>query len=124
MRGKRVGIGTNGVGYNFTRDVILGSYSGTGSGPERTVEFTSPFKRQRRPHAIRPVGAKTVTATVVTTAMPGPRKVQPTEGFGWAASDGATASIIGKPITNQPTCPSTIAANILLTMRTRLAVTG
>jgi hypothetical protein len=28
LRGKQVGIGTSGVGYNFTRDVILGFYAG------------------------------------------------------------------------------------------------
>jgi len=31
LRGKRVGIGTSGVGYNFTRDVILGFYGWTTS---------------------------------------------------------------------------------------------
>ena len=61
---------------------------------------------------------KTVTAIVATTAMPGPRKAQPTEGLGSAVS-GATISIIGEPMTNQPTCPITIVANILLTMRTK-----
>jgi uncharacterized protein len=39
LRGKRVGIGTSGVGYNFTRDVILESYGWTTSGPERVLEF-------------------------------------------------------------------------------------
>src|SRR6516225_1733961 len=39
LRGKRVGIGTSGVGYNFTRDVILGFYGWTTSGPERVLEF-------------------------------------------------------------------------------------
>jgi TRAP transporter TAXI family solute receptor len=39
LRGKRVGIGTSGVGYNFTRDVILKSYGGTTSGPEHVLEF-------------------------------------------------------------------------------------
>jgi TRAP-type uncharacterized transport system substrate-binding protein len=29
LRGKRVGIGTIGVGYNFTRDVVLGFYGST-----------------------------------------------------------------------------------------------
>ena len=39
LRGKRVGIGTSGVGYNFTRDVILGFYGWTTSSPERVLEF-------------------------------------------------------------------------------------
>jgi uncharacterized protein len=46
LRGKRIGIGTSGVGYNFTRDVILGSYAGTGSGPERTVELAPAEQNQ------------------------------------------------------------------------------
>src|SRR6202043_152657 len=29
LRGKRVGVGTSGVGYNFTRDVVLGFYGST-----------------------------------------------------------------------------------------------
>src|SRR6516165_3229262 len=33
LRGKRVGIGTSGVGYNFTRDVILWFYGSTTSAP-------------------------------------------------------------------------------------------
>jgi TRAP transporter TAXI family solute receptor len=40
LRGKRVGIGTSGVGYNFTRDVILKFYSGTTSAPEHVLEFS------------------------------------------------------------------------------------
>jgi uncharacterized protein len=39
LRGKRVGIGTSGVGYNFTRDVILGFYGWTPPGLERAIEF-------------------------------------------------------------------------------------
>jgi len=39
LRGKRVGIGTSGVGYNFTRDVILGFYGSTISDPDRVLEF-------------------------------------------------------------------------------------
>jgi TRAP transporter TAXI family solute receptor len=39
LRGKRVGIGTSGVGYNFTRDVILGFYGATTLDPERVLEF-------------------------------------------------------------------------------------
>jgi hypothetical protein len=38
LQGKRVGIGTSGVGYNFTRDIILQSYGWTPSGPEHAVE--------------------------------------------------------------------------------------
>jgi len=40
LRGKRVGIGTSGVGYNFTRDVVLGFFGWTPPGPERATEFT------------------------------------------------------------------------------------
>src|SRR5271169_4598701 len=39
LRAKRVGIGTSGVGYNFTRDVILGFYGWTTSDPEHVLEF-------------------------------------------------------------------------------------
>jgi TRAP transporter TAXI family solute receptor len=39
LRGKRVGIGTSGVGYNFTRDVVLGFYGSTTSGPGRELEL-------------------------------------------------------------------------------------
>jgi TRAP transporter TAXI family solute receptor len=46
LRGKRVGIGTSGVGYNFTRDVILKSYGGTTSGPERVLEFAPADQNQ------------------------------------------------------------------------------
>ena len=46
LRGKRVGIGTSGVGYNFTRDVIRKFYSGTTSAPERLVEF-APTEQNR-----------------------------------------------------------------------------
>jgi TRAP transporter TAXI family solute receptor len=46
LRDKRVGIGTSGVGYNFTRDIILESYGWTTSGPERVLEF-SPAEQNR-----------------------------------------------------------------------------
>ena len=46
LRGKRVGIGTSGVGYNFTRDVILRFYGWTSSGPERVLEF-APAEQNR-----------------------------------------------------------------------------
>jgi len=46
LRGKRVGIGTRGVGYNFTRDVILGFYGGTTSGPEHVLEFAPAEQNQ------------------------------------------------------------------------------
>jgi len=46
LRGKRVGIGTSGVGYNFTRDVILGFYGWATSGPERAVELAPAEQNQ------------------------------------------------------------------------------
>ena len=46
LRGKRVGIGTSGVGYNFTRDVILKFYSGTTSTPEHVLEFAPAEQNQ------------------------------------------------------------------------------
>src|SRR5215467_4578686 len=46
LRGKRVGIGPSGVGYNFTRDVILKSYGGTTSGPEHVLEFAPAEQNQ------------------------------------------------------------------------------
>src|SRR5215831_14309303 len=46
LRGKRVGIGTSGVGYNFTRDIILGFYGWTTSGPERVLEFAPAEQNQ------------------------------------------------------------------------------
>ena len=46
LRGKRVGIGTSGVGYNFTRDVILGFYGSTTLDPERVLEFTPAEQNQ------------------------------------------------------------------------------
>ena len=46
LRGKRVGIGTSGVGYNFTRDVILGFYGSTTSSPERVLEFAPAEQNQ------------------------------------------------------------------------------
>ena len=36
---KRVGVGTSGVGYNFTHDVVLGFYGSTISSPERVLEL-------------------------------------------------------------------------------------
>jgi uncharacterized protein len=39
LRGKRVGIGTSGVGYNFTHDVVRGFYDSTISSPERVLEL-------------------------------------------------------------------------------------
>lgn len=39
LRGKRIGIGTTGAGYTFTRDVILGFYGWTISDPERVLEL-------------------------------------------------------------------------------------
>ena len=46
LRGKRVGIGTSGVGYNFTREVILGFYGSTTSAPERVLEFAPAEQNQ------------------------------------------------------------------------------
>jgi uncharacterized protein len=46
LRGKRVGIGTSGVGYNFTRDVILKFYGGTTPGPEYVLEFAPAEQNQ------------------------------------------------------------------------------
>ena len=46
LRGKRVGIGTSGVGYNFTRDVILGFYGSTTLDPERVLEFAPAEQNQ------------------------------------------------------------------------------
>jgi uncharacterized protein len=46
LRGKRVGIGTSGVGYNFTRDVILRFYGWTTSGPERVLELAPAEQNQ------------------------------------------------------------------------------
>ena len=37
--GKRVGVGTSGVGYNFTYDVVLGFYGSATAGPERVLEL-------------------------------------------------------------------------------------
>src|SRR5215469_2038501 len=39
LRSKRVGIGTSGVGYNVTRDVILEAYGWTTSDPEHVLQF-------------------------------------------------------------------------------------
>jgi TRAP transporter TAXI family solute receptor len=39
LRGKRIGIGTSGAGYTFTRDVVLGFYGWTISGAERVLEL-------------------------------------------------------------------------------------
>jgi TRAP transporter TAXI family solute receptor len=46
LRTKRVGIGTSGVGYNFTRDVILRFYGWTTSGPEHALEFAPAEQNQ------------------------------------------------------------------------------
>jgi len=46
LRGKRVGIGTSGVGYNFTRDIILGFYGWTTSAPEHVLEFAPAEQNQ------------------------------------------------------------------------------
>jgi TRAP-type uncharacterized transport system substrate-binding protein len=46
LRGKRVGIGTSGVGYNVTRDAILKFYGGTTSGPEHAPEFAPAEQNQ------------------------------------------------------------------------------
>ena len=39
LRGKRVGIGTSGAGYTFTRDVVLGFYGWTISDLDRVLEL-------------------------------------------------------------------------------------
>jgi uncharacterized protein len=46
LRGRRVGIGTSGVGYNFTREVILGYYGRTMSGRERVLELAPAAQNQ------------------------------------------------------------------------------
>jgi TRAP transporter TAXI family solute receptor len=46
LRDKRVGVGTSGVGYNFTRNIILKSYGWTTSGPERVLEFAPAEQNQ------------------------------------------------------------------------------
>jgi uncharacterized protein len=46
LHGKRVGIGTSGVGYNFTRDVILRFYGWTTSDPEHVLEFAPAEQNQ------------------------------------------------------------------------------
>ncbi len=46
LRGKRVGIGTSGVGYNFTREVILGFYGSAIPDPERVLEFAPAEQNQ------------------------------------------------------------------------------
>jgi hypothetical protein len=46
LRGKRVGIGTSGVGYNFTRDVVLEFYGSTLLDPERVLEFAPAEQNQ------------------------------------------------------------------------------
>jgi TRAP transporter TAXI family solute receptor len=46
LRGKRVGIGTSGVGYNFTGDVISRSYGWTTSGPEHSLELAPTEQNQ------------------------------------------------------------------------------
>src|SRR6516164_6555630 len=46
LRAKRIGIGTSGVGYNFTRDVILEFYGWTTSDPGHVLEF-APAEQNR-----------------------------------------------------------------------------
>jgi len=46
LRGKRVGIGSSGVGYNFTRDVILGFYGWPPPDAERAIEFAPAEENQ------------------------------------------------------------------------------
>jgi uncharacterized protein len=46
LRDKRVGIGTSGVGYNFTREVILGFYGPKTFGPERVLELAPAVQNQ------------------------------------------------------------------------------
>ena len=46
LRTKRVGIGTSGVGYNFTRDAILGVYGSTTAEPEHVLEFAPAEQNQ------------------------------------------------------------------------------
>src|SRR5260370_13574839 len=46
LRGKRVGIATSGVGYNFTRDVILRFYGSATSGLERVLELAPTEQNQ------------------------------------------------------------------------------
>jgi len=46
LRGKRVAIGTSGVGYNFTRDVVLRFYGSTIPDPERVLEFAPAEQNQ------------------------------------------------------------------------------
>jgi TRAP transporter TAXI family solute receptor len=46
LRSKRLGIGTSGVGYNFTRDVVLGFYGLTTPDSERVQEFAPAEQNQ------------------------------------------------------------------------------
>ena len=46
LRGKRVGIGTSGVGYNFTRDVILRFYGLETASAKRVLEFAPAEQNQ------------------------------------------------------------------------------
>jgi uncharacterized protein len=46
LRAKRVGIGTSGVGYNFTRDLILEFYGWTASDPAHVVELAPAEQNQ------------------------------------------------------------------------------
>src|SRR3984893_15281977 len=46
LRGKRVGVGTSGAGYTFTRDVVLGFYGWTISGAERVLELGPAAQKQ------------------------------------------------------------------------------
>lgn len=46
LRGKRIGIGTSGAGYTFTRDVVLKYYDWTLSDAERLLELGSAEQNQ------------------------------------------------------------------------------
>jgi len=46
LRAKRVGIGTSGVGYNFTHDVILGFYGWTTFDPAHVLELAPAEQNQ------------------------------------------------------------------------------
>ncbi|HVJ43852.1 MAG TPA: TAXI family TRAP transporter solute-binding subunit [Dongiaceae bacterium] len=46
LRGKRIGIGTSGAGYTFTRDVVLKYYDWTISDAERLLELGSAEQNQ------------------------------------------------------------------------------
>jgi uncharacterized protein len=50
LRARRVGIGTSGVGYNFTRDAILESYGWTKFDPEHVLELSPAEQNQALCH--------------------------------------------------------------------------